>query len=200
MMNQEFLSMGSNSEWELVREILLNEERIYPWNPMTVEAEAYFSHIETTMEAETPELVDRVARGYESFYQHLDGLWENATPAVSEDISTLRSQLDEQFKSIVPEHILANIATKIAELKSSSASLAQQLIHCVQESLPEWDSEDLFVLARPFAYTMRGTEEEAALERVLQNAQTLDWETCSDVERARLTLAIARYGIAYREQ
>ncbi|MDJ1183830.1 hypothetical protein [Roseofilum casamattae] len=200
MMNQEFPSMGSHSEWELVRDILLNEERIYLWNPLTVEAEAYFSQLEMKMEAETPEFVDRAGQGYELFYQHLDGLWENSTLAVSEGIDALRSQLDEQFKSIVPQHILANIATKIAELKSSSASLAEQMINCVQENLPEWDSEDLFVLARPFAYTMRGTEEEVALERVLQNAQTLDWETCSDVDRARLTLAIARYGIACRDR
>ena len=80
-------------------------------------------------------------------------------------------------------------------LKQSQKSMAQQLVQCVQELVPNWAEEDLIVLARPFAYAMRGTETEA-VDSVLEKVQHQDWTALTEIEQARTGLAIARYALS----
>jgi len=196
-MNSDLPSPGSPLDRELLETLFLNQERLYPWNPLTLEAEPYFSEIENSLETHAPELVDYLDEGCNQFYHNLDRLWESAKPVA---VSDLNAQLEAQFSQMVPQEVLATIAAKAEQLTASSVSIADRLIHCVQESLPQWDVEDLLVLARPFAYAMRGGEEKTALDRVVQRASSIDWESCSELEKARLTLAVARYAIAYRDR
>ena len=195
-----------NSDWfppdypldiELIEALLSNQERVYPWNYSILEGEAYFSEIEHLMETHTSEMVADLDEGCRKFYQNLDKAWDSFQPVAA---NCLNSQLQGKFSPIVPQSVLEMIAAKAEELTTSSASMADQLIHCVQDSLSQWDIEDLLVLARPFAYAMRGGEEKTALDQVVQKASTLDWESCSELDRARLTLAVARYAIAYRDR
>lgn len=196
-MNSGLPYPGYHIDIELIEILFLNHERLYPWNPLNLEAECYFSEIENSMGTHTPDLVDYLDEGCIQFYQNLDQLWESANPVTAKG---LKSRLEAKFSQMVPQEILAIIASKAEQLTASSSSIADQLIHCVQESLSQWDIEDLLVLARPFAYAMRGGEEKTALDRVVQRASTLDWESASELEKARLTLAVARYAIACRDR
>jgi hypothetical protein len=72
--------------------------------------------------------------------------------------------------------------------------MAEQLMQCVQELLPNWAEDDLLVLARPFAYSMRSTDA-AVIESMLSNLGCQDWTALAEIEQARASLAIAQYAL-----
>ncbi|MBW4440997.1 MAG: hypothetical protein KME10_07155 [Plectolyngbya sp. WJT66-NPBG17] len=147
----------------------------YPWNPADPESESFFNRIEQKFSIDAlseSEIGDRA----DAFFSHLDSLF--AAP-------TLETSLAQKFAS-VPQTVLNAIARHAQKLANSSATLADQLVQCVQEALPQWAEEDLQVLARPLAYSMRGEE---------QPVKSTDWAKLSETEQARLTLAIARYAL-----
>jgi hypothetical protein len=88
--------------------------------------------------------------------------------------------------------LLGAIATQAHQVLSTSQSLADQLVQCVQNILPDLAEEDLYVLARPLAYTMRNGESHCAVDSTLEKIRTVAWEELSEVEQARLSLAVAR--------
>lgn len=92
----------------------------------------------------------------------------------------------------VPQAILKTIALKAEKVSVASGELADQLIICVQEALPTWAEEDLRVFARPLAYAMRGEEAKT-------DAQNKDWTGLSEIEQAKLTLAIAKYALDHTQ-
>ena len=147
----------------------------YPWNPADPESEPFFNALEQKFSIEAlseAELNDRA----NAFFAHLDTLF--AAP-------TLETSLAQKFAT-VPQFVLNSIARQAQKLADSSATLADQLIQCVQEALPQWAEEDLQVLVRPLAYSMRGEEPSGTLT---------DWAKLSETEQARLTLAIAQYAL-----
>lgn len=147
----------------------------YPWNPADAEAESFFNALDQKFSLDVlpeSELNDRA----NAFFSHLDTLF--AAP-------TLEASLAQKFAT-VPQAILNTIARQAEKLANSSASLADQLVLCVQEALPQWAEDDLHVLARPLAYSMRGEE---------QSVKSTDWAKLSETEQARLTLAIAQYAL-----
>ena len=72
-------------------------------------------------------------------------------------------------------------------------SLADQMVECVLDILPQWDEEDLQVLARPLAYAMRDADPEGV--ELVMATQRL-WAELSEIEQARVGLAVARYAIS----
>ncbi|MER3431860.1 MAG: hypothetical protein C4288_00125 [Leptolyngbya sp. ERB_1_1] len=147
----------------------------YPWNPADPKSESFFNTLEQKFSLDAisdAEMSDRA----DAFFSHLDSLF--AAP-------TLETSLAQKFAT-VPQSVLNAIARQAQKLANSSAMLADQLVQCVQEALPQWAEEDLQVLARPLAYSMRGEE---------QTVKSTDWARLSETEQARLTLAIARYAL-----
>ena len=147
----------------------------YPWNPADPESEPFFNTLEQKFSIDAlsdAEIGDRA----DAFFSHLDSLF--AAP-------TLETSLAQKFAS-VPQSILNAIARQAQTLANSSATLADQLVQCVQEALPQWADEDLYVLVRPLAYSMRGEE---------QTVKSTDWAKLSETEQARLTLVIAQYAL-----
>ncbi len=72
--------------------------------------------------------------------------------------------------------------------------LADQMVECVLDILPQWAEEDLQVLARPLAYAMRDANP-SGVELVM--ATRRPWAgLLSEIERARVSLAVARYAIS----
>lgn len=144
----------------------------YPWNP--AEGEDFFNRLEPSGLLTGLDGAEVEGRSVD-FYSKLDQVWAR----------DLQTTLARKFAT-VPQALLAAIARQAQQVAQNGASLAEQLVDCVQSALPTWAQEDLQVFARPLAYAMRGNE---------STAPTKDWEQLSEAERAKLMLSIARYAI-----
>lgn len=169
------------------------ESLTYPWNPAAPEAESYFDALEQeVMKAgwTAEELADQgqVLAGF------LDQVWATVpTPALVSN--PICARLLQQFATQVPQQLLDSIVHRAQQVVTTNLSLADQMVQCVQDCLPNWADDDLHVLARPFAYAMRGADTEM-LEVALRSVRCAAWTELSGIEQARLSLAIARYAIS----
>jgi len=151
----------------------------YPWNPMALEAEHFLTNLEQPSifdGLETSEITGRA----NTFFNQLDHLWSAAS---------VQASLMQRFAARVPQNLLTAIANRAQALVSESLSFTDQLVQCVQASLPNLAEEDLSVLARQLA-PARGAESTLASVRPLQ------WDGLSDIEQAKLSLAIAHQALA----
>jgi hypothetical protein len=155
----------------------------YPWQPSDPTAEVFFNQLDESFSWAGWENSE-IERRSQAFYNHLDQLWA---------VSPLQTALAKKFV-MVPQSLLHAIARQAQQLAHTSNSLADQLLHCVNDVLPQWAPEDLQVLARPLAYAMR-SDDTSAVDGTLKSIRPLDWNELSDLEQARMSLAIARYAI-----
>lgn len=186
-------SFQAQAELELLQ-LILEEPLIYPYNPAEPETEAYFDALEQEVLAGWS--VEDLTEQGQVLSDRINQLWESfSTPVTVSTIDALKADLFRQFAARVPQQLLSTIAQQARQVVAENLSLADQLVQCVQVCLPNWGADDLQVFARPLAFTMRSAETEA-LESTLQSVRPVDWTELSDVEQARLSLAIARYAIA----
>lgn len=195
-MRPSFLPFQSQAELELLH--LIHTDEVYPWNPAEADSDAYFANLEQELEnigwtaAELDEQATILAH-------HFDQMWATVDPVVAPVASAgIVEELRQQFVGLIPHDFVDRIVQRAKQTINSNLSLADQLIVCAQELLPGWGQEDLLVLARPFAYQMRGGENEL-LNSTLQAVQNKTWSELSGIEQARLTLALSRYAIARLE-
>ncbi|MBW4690838.1 MAG: hypothetical protein KME27_03635 [Lyngbya sp. HA4199-MV5] len=156
----------------------------YVWNPAVPESEAFFTALEQDSSLDGWD-ADAINIRSNAFFAQVNQLWS---------ATSLQETLIQRFATRVPQQFLTAIATRAQNVLSSSASLADQLVQCVQDVLPNLADDDLYVLARPLAYAMRGND--APIESTLERVRSVEWDALSEVEQARLSLAIARYAIA----
>lgn len=178
----------SSAELELL-EALLAEDSIYPWDGSNIEAEAYFIAAEQEFGASW-QAEETSARSHD-FLSQLDRLWQAATPANA--ISKVQANLRAQFADCIPQNWLDAIAQHAHQALTTQQSLAGQLVQCVRELLPDFGAEDLQVLARPYAYAMRGANHE--IPKMLSNITPEKWAALSEIQQAKVSLAIARYAL-----
>lgn len=157
----------------------------YPWNP--ADSEEFFNELEQNFELtlSDSELSDRS----QSFFAHLDQLFS---------ATTLETALAHKFAT-VPQSLLNAIAKQVQQVAQTSANLADQLVQSVQGVLPQWAEDDLYVLARPLAYAMRGEDSNTVVDTAINKIRPAVWEDLSETEQARLSLAIARYALSQLE-
>jgi hypothetical protein len=185
---------------ELLEALLEPEDNTYPWNPTDEESEAYYQELE--QQFLTSDVLDeQLTTRSQSFYDQLDTLWSDFSPASCYNNTTessvavnLQKTLQAHLALAVPQGLLKAIAQKATEIFSTQQTMGEQMIQCVQAVLPTWGAEDLFVLARPYAYAMRSSEPQN-LETVLGKVENPDWSALSEIEQAKLSLAIAYYAI-----
>ncbi|MBW4516706.1 MAG: hypothetical protein KME11_15970 [Timaviella obliquedivisa GSE-PSE-MK23-08B] len=175
----------SQAEIELLRQIL-QEQASYVWDPASLTAASYFADLEQEVLNAGWTTEDLTEQG-QIFATHLEQVWATV-PATN----GLAADVFQRFATQVPQRLLNIIIQRAQQVASANLSLADQLVQCVQDILPSWDTDDLQVLARPFAYAMRGSESES-LESVLKSVHCTDWDDLSSIEQARLSLAVARY-------
>ncbi|MBD2539086.1 hypothetical protein [Coleofasciculus sp. FACHB-SPT36] len=177
----------SQVQAELLEALLQPEEAPYPWNPADPNVEAYWTELEQEFELEGW-LDEEISRGSQALYAKFDECWANTNVAVVPTAAiAVTSSLSERFAARVPQAWLDAIAHKAQQVVSSPLSIADQMVQCVQELLPEWGEDVLQVWARPLASAMRGSEAEIA--------RPVEWDELSESERARLSLAVARYAL-----
>ncbi|MEH1906676.1 hypothetical protein [Nostoc sp.] len=193
-----FSSSPPQVELEFLEALLEPEDATYPWNPADEESEAYFQELEEQFGM--PDLVDEeLMRRSPDFFNHLDTLWSDitSTPDYNQNqqqsvVLNLQETLRTTFCDYVPQELLNAIATKAAEIFAARQLISEQLVECVQTVLPTWGTEDLLVLARPFAYAMRSSESPNGAS-ALSNLKNSEWTVLSEVEKAKVSLAIASY-------
>lgn len=193
-----FFSLPSQLDLEFLETLLEAEDATYPWNPADDQSEAYFHELEQQFVMQDL-LESELTTRSSDFYSHLDKLWSNISLGSSYDhnpqqavVLNLQETLRANFSASVPQTLLNAIATKAAEIFAARQLMGEQLVECVQTVLPTWGIEDLLVLARPFVYAMRSSESQNAAS-ALNNLKNSEWTALSEVEQAKVSLAIASY-------
>lgn len=192
---ENYQDSQSQAQLELLETLLLADAP-YPWNPASPESETYLAALEEEFVFENWP-ADEVEARSQVFYSQLQQLWPAATNRSEsmQPVNALGNDLQQQFAAYLPASWLDTIANQAQHLLSSNLSVAEKLVHCVRQLLPHWAEEDLQVLARPIAYAMRGSEV-AGVESTLTSTPPVPWTELSEIEQARITLAVARYALA----
>ena len=174
-----------SAEQDLLASILASGQP-YPWEPGSPDGEAYLSHLESELD-DDPVVNEAITAGFNRFSALVGTRWASVDSSSAEP---LLSALKIEFKGRMPEEALGTIATTAATLVQSGRPIAEQLVEIVKAILPSWDTGDLTVLARPLAYSLRDGRGEI-LDLTLRSTPQAEWESLSDIEKARLSLAIA---------
>ena len=165
-------------------ERLFTVDRSYPWSPNAPEADDYFADLDTELDYLCEELsATELSQHWHSLSAKIEASW-------------LEETLQNQFAERMPQTLLQALAQRVQDLISSARPLEEQLAQCVQSILPQWDLDDLQVMARPVAFAMRSKESETQMEFALRSVRFAAWTELSGVEKAQLSLAIARYALA----
>lgn len=180
---------------ELLEALLEPEDATYPWNPIAAESEEYFHDAEAACAIN--ELLDaELSARSLGFYNQLDTLWSNnynrTTNALV--VASLKENLQSAIAKRIPHEWIERIAEKATDIFNLKQSMSEQLMLCAQAVLPNLGADDLFVLARPFAYAMRNSEPQS-LESVLNKVGEHEWKNLSEIEQARVSMAVAYYAL-----
>jgi hypothetical protein len=176
-------------EAELLDYLLAPPANNYPWNPADPETVEYY--ISSDREFDLDELTDEeIGERSQSFFNQIQSCWADA-PTPEADDSPL-DLLTAKFGARVPQDWLETIATKVSSITHRNLEPAEQLVKSVQDLLSNWAIDDLFVMARPYAYAMRCDPGVNDPDRIVR---PLNWLELSEVERAKLTILIAQYAI-----
>jgi hypothetical protein len=187
--NPQFPPDDSEVQAQLVDCLLASSTANYPWNPAEpatadyyLEADRYFS-LDDWSDAE-------ITQRSRSFFAQIQSCWANSPTPVLE-LSPLAA-LIEKFGARVPQQWLAQIAANVSDLATNQLEPIDRLVQSVQDLLPNWAAEDLLVIARPYAYAMRGDTGVNDIDNIVR---PLAWTELSELERAKLTIAIAQSAI-----
>jgi hypothetical protein len=180
--SQYFRDSQTQAEMELLATIVQTDVA-YPWNPAQVESESYLAALEQEFALSDSFSDSDIAEKSQVLFAQLEQVWMT---------TTLQKSLCEKFAR-VPQDFLASIAQSVHNATVKCQSLADQMVECVLDILPQWAEEDLHVLARPLAYAMREADSEG-MEVVVATGRP--WTELSEIEQARVSLAVARYAIS----
>ena len=195
--SQSFMhSLPSATDLELLSTLLEAEDNAYPWNPADENSEEYFCEVEKQFVMQDV-LDEEITERSRSFYNRLDNLWSQnfntsyyKCSTKSSVVINLKESLLSAFSANVPQEWLEKIALEATNTFKSRESLGEQLVKCVQAVLPEWATEDLNVMARPYAFAMRDGET-SSTKSALKSLNERKWSALSEVEQARVSLMVA---------
>jgi hypothetical protein len=180
--SQYFRDSQTQAQMELLATIVQTDVA-YPWNPAQLESESYLTALEEEFALSDSFSDSDIAQKSQVLFAQLEQVWLT---------TALQKSLREKFAR-VPQDFLARIAQSVQNATVKYQSLADQMVECVLDILPQWAEEDLQVLARPLAYAMREVDSEGAQ---LVMATRRPWAQLSEIEQARVSLAVARYAIS----
>jgi hypothetical protein len=180
--SQYFRDSQTHAQMDLLATIVQTDVA-YPWNPAQLESESYLTALDQEFALSDSFSDSDIAQKSQVLFAQLEQVWLT---------TALQKSLREKFAR-VPQDFLARIAQSVQNATVKYQSLADQMVECVLDILPQWAEEDLQVLARPLAYAMREVDSEGA-ELVM--AARRPWAQLSEIEQARVSLAVARYAIS----
>ena len=180
--SEYFRDSQTQAQMELLATIVQTDVA-YPWNPAQLESESYLTALEQEFALSDSFSDSDIALKSQVLFSQLEQVWLT---------TALQKSLREKFAR-VPQDFLSSIAQSVQNATVKYQSLADQMVECVLDILPQWGEEDLQVLARPLAYAMRDVDSEG-VELVM--ATNRPWAQLSEIEQARVSLAVARYAIS----
>lgn len=203
--SETFHPLPSQFDLELLSALLEPEDATYPWNPVDEESESYFRELEEQFAQDLTD--EELTTGSQAFYGKVDTLWSEISECSHYKCNTnhvtlahLQETLHSAFAASVPQSWLNAIAQIASEMFDTRQSIGEQLVECVQAMLPSWGTEDLLVLARPYAYAMRGSEPQNAASTTISDIENREWTALSQIEQAKVSLAIAHYAFTQLNQ
>jgi hypothetical protein len=181
------LDNSSALQTQLIDSLLADSTVKYPWNPAEPDTANYY--LESDRHFSLEDWSDaEIGQRSQSFLAKIQSCWENA-PTPELELSPLAALINK-FGTRVPQQWLSQIAANVTSLAASNLEPIEHLVQSVQDLLPNWGTDDLLVIARPYAYAMRGYPD-------LDKLEDLDWVELSQIERAKLTILIAQFAINY---
>ncbi len=186
---QPALTNQSQAEAELTDCLLASPTLDYPWNPAEPETADYYAEADRYLSLDDWSDTEIAARS-QSFFTQIQACWADA-PSPEVEVNPIAA-LTDKFGARVPQQWLAAIATKVSSLATSNLEPVEQLVQSVQDLLSNWATDDLLVIARPYAYAMRCDPGVNDPDRIVR---PLAWTELSELERAKLTILIAQYAI-----
>lgn len=200
--------MRSQIQTDFLELLLTSEEdATYPWDTSNVETEEFFAMNEAHFPMHEL-LQEELNHRADSFFNHLDSLWSQLPTTQYHNCNTsgnilvrLQESLQKWTQAGLPQAWLEKIASKANEIMDSQQSLGEQLALCANCVLPTWGTDDLLVLARPFAYEMRNSETQTTgtdpqpVISALNKVSDRDWNSLTEIDQARVSLAVAYYAL-----
>jgi hypothetical protein len=163
---------------DLLASLIGEDNSAYPWDLSEASAEGNFREQERAFSLldclEAEELVDRA----NTFFANLQQCWHEA------ESPSVQPSSFAQFTVLLPEAYLTHLIERAKTLVNRQIEGLDQLVACISPLFPRWSAEDLQVFARPYAYAMRD-------ERATKPLETRNWQMLSEVEKIRLSVAIA---------
>ena len=190
-LNPQFPLDDSEAQAELIDCLLASSTANYPWNPAAPDTADYYLETDRHFSLDNWSEAE-ITQKSRSFFAQIQSCWANSPTPVLE-ISPLAA-LVEKFGARVPQQWLAQIAANVHDLAANQLEPIDRLVQSVQDLLPNWATEDLLVIARPYAYAMRGDTGVNDIDNIVR---PLAWTELSELERAKLTIAIAQAAINY---
>jgi hypothetical protein len=176
------------SEAELIDGLLAASTIEYPWNPADPDTADYYAYTDGHFSLDDwPDA--EIAQRSQSLSARLQSVWETA--ALDATPSPLVA-LTARFGTRVPHEWLAQIAASVSGMATSQLEPVDRLVGSVRDLLANWATDDLLVMARPYAYAMRC---DPGVDNPDNIVRPLDWAELSELERAKLTILIAQYAI-----
>ncbi|MGF1458638.1 MAG: hypothetical protein ACFBSG_06375 [Leptolyngbyaceae cyanobacterium] len=173
------------AELELLHSVL-SQPSAHPWNPYDPQTAEYVDQLEQGVDADWD---DAVVSQWPQVSQLATALWAESS------VTALATALMQKFGARMPAQLLQQIAHQAQAVAGNGQALIDQLVVSTQTILTDWAVDDLQVMARPLALAMRSGQEES-VDAMVQSLSASEWQDLSDVEQARLSLAIARYALA----
>jgi hypothetical protein len=162
----------------------------YPWNPADPATADYYQEADRHFSLEGWSDAE-ITHSSRSFLAKIQSCWANS-PSPELKLNPLAA-LTAKFGTRVPQQWLAQIAANVGRLVPEQLEPIEHLVQSVQDLLPNWAAEDLLVIARPYAYAMRG---DTGVEQLDNIVRPLAWAELSALEQAKLTMAIAQAAIS----
>lgn len=161
-----------------------------PWHPYSPATAQSLDQLEQDVDNEFGDDLE-IASQWSQVSALAAALW--AAPGAS-----LLTTLTQKFGTRVPQQLLAQLATQTQAVANNGQTLIDQLVTATQAVMTEFATDDLQVMARPMALAMRSGADDP-VDSVVESIRRVDWEALSNLEQARLSLAIARYALAELE-
>ncbi|PSF35278.1 hypothetical protein C7H19_17115 [Aphanothece hegewaldii CCALA 016] len=162
---------------ELLEMILQTEDLIDSLYPTTPNTEFDWTDLDETASLfdDLPE--DELSNQAEQFFGDLHQRWQTI------DAQNVEAFFIKKYTSLLPSEWLETLLERAkCLLLSEPMESLERLIICVKPLLASWSDEDLQVFARPFVWSMRG----------FQDLKEITWEERSQIDKGRLTMAIAQ--------